>query len=80
MNNDKQPEEKECPFRQDGRLCGDWCPLFTQLMRNMNGMISKQNMCAFVATNEILSDMNMKVGQPQHPRPQIHLPGNLRGN
>ena len=82
MNNNPKPEgevKKECPF--NGKLCGDWCPLFTQLMQNVNGAISETNVCTFVATNAILSDINMKAGQLQRKQaPQIHLPGNLRGN
>ena len=78
INNNLKPEgelKKKCPF--SGEWCGNWCPLFTQLMRQVNGMVSKNNMCAFVATNAILSDMNIKA-QPQ--KPMLHLPSNLRGN
>ena len=81
MSNNKEPEgelKKKCPFC--GEWCGDWCPLFTQLVRQQGGMVQKTNMCTFVATNAILSDLNMKGGQPQKQAPQIHLPGNLRQN
>ncbi len=81
MGNTDKPEgevKKKCPF--SGEWCGDWCPLFTQLMRQVEGVVSKANMCTFVATNAILSDLNMKAPQGQPQKPNIILPGNRRSN
>ena len=81
MSNNQKPEEeltKECPF--NGKWCGDWCPLFSQLTQQANGMVRQTNMCAFVAANAILSNISMAIQQQQKPTPPIHLPGNLRGN
>jgi len=79
-NGEKSEEEqrKKCPF--SGEWCGDWCPLYSQLTQQMGGMVKKTNICAFVATNAILSSMSMSSQQQQKPAPQIHLPGNLRIN
>ena len=81
MSNNQKSEgevKKKCPF--SGEWCGDWCPLFSQLTQQAGGMVKQTNMCAFVATNMILSSMSMAAQQQQKPGPQIHLPGNLRTN
>jgi len=72
--------KRECPF--NGKWCGNWCPLFTELTQQAGGMVRKSNMCAFVATNALLSTMNMTLQQQQQEKktPIFHLPGNLRGN
>jgi len=82
MNNNPKSDgevKKKCPF--SGEWCGDWCPLYSQLTQRMGGMMKKTNMCAFVATNAILSSMSIQGQQQQkRPTPQIHLPGNIGGN
>ena len=80
MSNNGHEEErvKKCPF--SGNWCEkEECVLWSELQRNMGGLVSKVGMCSLLATNMLLSEMNMQLSQ-QHrqPLPKIQLPG-MRG-
>jgi len=75
-DNGEQEKQKACPF--NGKWCGDWCPLLIEFGQLINGIPHKVKMCVFVGTNQILSEMNMKLQQQGKPvMPRIQLPGNL---
>ncbi len=70
-NGNKEQIKKLCPF--NGKWClGDACTLYVELTTTQVGqlgvpMMSKQGMCAFLATLSMLSILTIK-GQPQSMR------------
>ena len=79
-NNEKTEGElkKKCPF--SGEWCGDWCPLYVGVVRVKNGMQSRANMCVFLSTNMMISELNNNTQQQQQPAPRIHRLGDIGGN
>ena len=77
-NNHKEGEvRKRCPFNNE--WCGDWCARFVVMNRMVNGVQSHAGMCVDIATNLMISEINMKTVPPQMKQmPKIELPGNLR--
>lgn len=67
---------KNCPF--NGKWCEkSVCALYVEFGQTVAGMQRKVGMCAFVGTNIILSEMNMKLQQQgKLSMPQIVIPGN----
>jgi len=80
MSNNKKEEQvkKRCPFNNE--WCGDWCPRYVTVNRVDNmGRQSHAGMCVDIATNLMISEINMKTMPPQMKQvPKIQLPGNLQ--
>jgi len=74
-NNNKQEQvKKRCPFCNE--WCGDWCSRFVIVNRMVNGVQSHAGMCVDIATNIMISEINMKTMPPQMKQaPKIQLPG-----
>lgn len=76
MSNDGKDEgelRKRCPFNNE--WCGDWCPLLVEITRrNPYGGVIVQKTCVFVASNLMISEINMKTSPPTQ---KMKLPSDL---
>jgi hypothetical protein len=68
---EQKTEPKICPFLNSPCL-EEKCALSREFKQEAGGMMKKFWMCAFNATNLILSEMNQKTIAPQQPL--INLP------
>ena len=66
--------KRRCPFNNE--WCGDWCPRHVEVFRTHMGQRQTSGMCVDVASNIMLSEINLKTISPQKV-PQIQLPGGL---
>jgi len=76
-NNHKEEGElkKRCPFCNE--WCGEWCARYVTVNRVDNtGRQSHAGLCVDIATNLMISEINMKTIPPQMKQvPKIQLPG-----
>lgn len=71
---EKVPETKLCPVTQKACI-GNRCAWNEEMLQIVGGMQRRKNLCALLATNALLSEINMKLTQKaQKP---LQLP-NLR--
>jgi len=75
MSNNDEQVKKRCPFCNE--WCGDWCArhILVNQADNM-GRRMQAGMCVDIATNLMISEINMKTAPPQMKQmPKLQLPG-----
>ena len=79
MSNHNEQEEvkKRCPFNNE--WCGNWCPLYVKVRQEIMGRIVDTDMCVFVSSNLMISQINQKTQTSQTPQQGIQIPKFLRG-
>jgi hypothetical protein len=71
---DEKQEVRHCPFLKE--CCIEKkCALYIEMKRIVGGLHQTFGMCSFVATVQMMSEMNMKAQQPQQ---KIQIPNLMR--
>ena len=76
---DKEEVIKKCPFLKEWCI-REQCVLYQKMIQVVNGLPREQWMCSYLATDLLLSEMNLLLSkmmqqQGQQKKPGIYLPG-----